>query len=69
MTGISIGLAAGVCAGLIGYAVAGFAEAAALFDLVLYGAAGGAIAGFAIGAAEGCARARVHARGAVRARR
>ena len=69
MTGISIGLAAGVCAGLIGYAVAGFAEAATLFDLVLYGAAGGAIAGFTIGAIGGCAWARVHAPGAVRARR
>lgn len=69
MTGISIGLAAGVCAGLIGYAVAGFAEAATLFDLVLYGAAGGAIAGFTIGAVGGCAWARVHAPGAVRARR
>lgn len=55
ITGISIGLAAGVCAGLIGYAVAGF-TAAALSDLVLYGA-GGAIAGLTLGAATGCARA------------
>jgi hypothetical protein len=54
ITGISIGLAAGVCAGLIGYALADFAEAA-LFGLVLYGAAG-AIAGLTIGAAGGCAR-------------
>lgn len=56
ITGISIGLTAGICAGLTGYAIAGFAEAA-LFDLVLYGAAG-AIAGFTIGALGGCARAR-----------
>ncbi|HLY90445.1 MAG TPA: hypothetical protein VKQ27_15795, partial [Acetobacteraceae bacterium] len=39
IAGIRIGLAAGVCAGLIGYALVGFAEAA-LFDLVLYSAAG-----------------------------
>jgi hypothetical protein len=56
INGISIGLAAGVCAGLVGYALAGFAEAA-LFDLVLYGAAG-AIAGLTIGAVGGCAWAR-----------
>lgn len=61
ITGISIGLAAGVCAGLIGYAVASFAEDA-LFDLVLYGAAG-AIAGLTIGVIAGCARARVRAPG------
>lgn len=67
ITGTSIGLAAGICAGLIGYAVAGFAEAA-LFDLVLYGTAG-AIAGFTIGAVGGCARARVLAPGVLRARR
>lgn len=60
INGISIGLAIGVCAGLVGYAVAGFAGAA-LFDLVLYGA-GGAIAGLTIGSVGGCARARARVR-------
>jgi MFS family permease len=69
ISGLSVGLGGGVCAGLIGYVVAGFAEAA-LFDLVQYGAAG-ALAGFTIGAVAGCARARalVHGPDALRARR
>lgn len=66
ITGMSIGLAAGIGSGLIGYAVSGFAEAA-LFDLVLYGACG-AIAGFAIGATAGCARARARYPGVLRSR-